>query len=296
MDDTKQSPKKIILSDNGKKNILDNLSQTSLSSDQKEKLIRDLIQILNDERALDLIEREDSNIFNEDKESLFSKHNELINIAYGDNESFLTFNINNDAVELLAGHLLSQKTLLFSEITSVAHEYLMISNLRPDKYKALDENLIIFDFEMTDLIQKLHQSLRNPLANYVKSPFSILNTRAWVTKPGSVNVGPNAQHTDGFAAGHLKLMIYLTPLNDDFGKLAIENKLLTSASAGACIIFKNSDVPHNGIPGLKYPRICIEITLLRTFINCQQFHDSHPNGAHYFNLSTPYLRNDHLFL
>ena len=295
MDDTKQSPKKIILSDNGKKNILDNLSRTSLSSDQKETLIIDLINILNDERVQSLNKEQESNTFTKDKETLFSRHNELIKTAYGDNESFSTFNLNNNTVEILAGHLLSQETIVFSELASAKHEYLMVSNLRPDKYKALDENLIIFNFEMSDLIQKFHQSLREPLANYVKSPFSILNTRAWVTKPGSVNVGPNAQHTDGFAPGHLKLMIYLTPLNDDFGKLSIDNKLLTSASAGACVIFKNSDVLHNGIPGLKYPRICIEITLLRSFINCQQFHDSHPNGKHYFNLSTPYLKNDHLF-
>ena len=295
MDYNEQSQTKITLSDIGKNNILDNLSQTSLSSDQKEKLIRDLIQILNDERTQNLQKKQDSNIFTKDKESLFSRHNELIKIAYGDNESFSTFNLNNNTVEILAGHLLSQKTIVFSELASVKHEYLMISNLRSDKYKALDENLIIFNFKMNELIQKFHQSLREPLANYVKSPFSILNTRAWITKPGSIKVGPNAQHTDGFAPGHLKIMIYLTPLDDNFGKLSIDSKLLTSANAGACVIFKNSDVLHNGIPGLKYPRICIEITLLRSFINCHQFHDSHPNGKHYFNLSTPYLKNDHLF-
>jgi hypothetical protein len=40
-----------------------------------------------------------------------------------------------------------------------------------------------------------------------------------------------------------------------------------------------------------FQRICFEITIQRTFLDCERFHSGHPNGRHYLNLKTPYLFN-----
>jgi hypothetical protein len=39
---------------------------------------------------------------------------------------------------------------------------------------------------------------------HIGSPFVLLNTRIWKSKPKSQRFGPNAWHKDGFALGHLK--------------------------------------------------------------------------------------------
>ena len=123
-----------------------------------------------------------------------------------------------------------------------------------------------------ETIKKLHDELREMFWAYVKSPFIFVNTRIWKTKPNSKNYGPNAMHVDGFASGHLKIMIYLTPLSEDSGTFIYKDKNgkiinINNKPKGTAILFLNSDILHSGNSGKVYERISIECTLIRSIIN-----------------------------
>jgi len=78
------------------------------------------------------------------------------------------------------------------------------------------------------------------IKSYVKSPFCFVNVRAWKTLPNSELFGPNTLHTDGFYPGHLKVMLYLTPLSKESGSLQVGQELIIDKPAGTAVIFKNS--------------------------------------------------------
>jgi len=285
------------LSESGRQVILDNLSQTGFSDEQKEIIILGLLKIIKDDKVWDPDKNPTIKEFAEFKESSFFFHEVLITLAYGIVEPYATFKISDNSVEALAEYLLNLQTVNISNLENHVHNNLWLSDYEnPKKNLVLGENLIFFDFKMNNLIRKLHKALRSQLATYIKSPFSIVNTKAWITKPGTDHIGPNERHTDKFAPGHVKVMIYLTPLTDDYGKFWIEGNFITSKEPGAGVVFRNSVVLHSGIPGLKYPRICLEITIFRSFIDSDQNHDSHPKGKHYIDISTPYRSAAGLFV
>ena len=74
-------------------------------------------------------------------------------------------------------------------------------------------------------------------------------------------------HTDGCVEQIFKIMIYLTPLSEETGsiELKINNSEIQqrSATRGAWLLFRNSSVLHRGVPGTRYERLAIEITLCR---------------------------------
>ena len=71
-------------------------------------------------------------------------------------------------------------------------------------------------------------------------------------------------------------MIYITPLSKDYGRFWIEKKILSDQKPGFCFVFKNSDFLHSGLPGHKFNRICLEVTIFRSFINSSQFFNPCP--------------------
>ena len=77
-------------------------------------------------------------------------------------------------------------------------------------------------------------------------------------------------HTDGFPPGHIKCMIYLQPLDEDHGLFELDEKKIKYDKPGYGIIFKNSDVPHRAIPGLKKDRYVLEYTLMRTLFKVNE--------------------------
>jgi len=142
-------------------------------------------------------------------------------------------------------------------------------------------------------VKELHCQLRKIFREYIKSPFAIVNSRAWSTYPSSVEFGPTAPHKDGFEPGHLKIMVYPEGLCEDAGYLVLADQKLINFSPGTCIAFLNSDVLHNAVPGKSRDRLCVEITIQRTFIDIDQFtlssfnglHFSHPLHAYYYSES-----------
>ena len=115
---------------------------------------------------------------------------------------------------------------------------------------------IIFDV----LIKKIEPKLRE----YLKSPFSVVNINAWKTKSEMKVMydsdgnprGPNRIHNDGYPPGHYKCIIYLKPLNEEFGKLQIEDKIIESEKPGCAIVF-NQNLYHQALTnfGLTIPQV-----------------------------------------
>lgn len=152
----------------------------------------------------------------------------------------------------------------------------------------LNKNLAVYSIHKRTyedaLIRRLHDEIRSRFASEVKSPFVIVNTRMWATLPSSERFGPNDMHLDGFAAGHLKCMIYLQPLDEEHGHLVVRSKggdlKVSNLPAGTAIMFRNSDILHSGVPGTIYPRAVIEVTLMRSIEDGDQYWPGHFYGRH----------------
>jgi hypothetical protein len=175
------------------------------------------------------------------------------------------------------------KIFAAAKLPSAAAEY----NFNQD----YDNAITFFKIKQHPTIQKLHKIVRGAIKDDIKSPFSIVNTRAWTTSPKTAHVGVFKNHTDHFCSGHLKIMVYLNPMNKDYGYIIFNENEIIDQPAGTCILFRNSMVEHRGVPGKTYDRVCIEITIQRTFVNLEQCHDGHPIGRHYASLNTALTEN-----
>ena len=146
-----------------------------------------------------------------------------------------------------------------------------------------------------DLQKSLHAEIRNNISKYVGSPFAFVNTRSWKILPNNKSFGPISTHRDGFWPGHLKIMIYLGKMNNEYGYFEIEGNKIIDKPKGTALLFQNSDHWHRGVSGNIKERISIEVTIMRTFINLDQYHSGHFLGRHYTSIFRPYLNKYNLF-
>ena len=181
------------------------------------------------------------------------------------------------------------------------HLLLKVDEHSRENLSKMDDALKVHRIDMlsyrSSVVARLHDEIRALFARAVGSPFSIVNTRMWTSSPKSERWGPNALHLDGFESGHLKVMVYLSALNDDEGYLVLgRGRTARSGTfnikdlpSGTAVLFKNSDLIHAGVPGLKLPRISIEVTLMRSFVDTNQWWPGHFFGRH---LTSPSVVND----
>jgi len=223
--------------------------------------------------------------------NLFAVHELWISILYGKTDDYFIFNISDSLRSELTSFFLEQKFVSHENCGSDKGNLLIFNSLSYETRSRLDKSVRVWDFNSKNLLFiKLQEELSVKIKSFVKSPFCFVNVRAWKTLPNSDLFGPNALHTDGFYPGHLKIMLYLTPLSEESGALQVGQELIIDKPAGTAVIFKNSDVIHSGIPGKSGERISIEITIFRSFIHQFQFHNGHYNGRHYKSVFTPYLK------
>jgi predicted SAM-dependent methyltransferase len=158
------------------------------------------------------------------------------------------------------------------------HLILKVGSHSVESETKLDQNQSVLALHRLDhtspLLAEIHSELRSIFSDRVGSPFVIVNSRMWTTKPGSEPHGPNSFHTDGFAPGYLKVMVYLSPLSIEHGYFEYhkngEVETVVDTPAGTAVLFQNSAILHRGVPGTKYPRISMEITLLRSTVDHPQ--------------------------
>jgi len=118
--------------------------------------------------------------------------------------------------------------------------------------------------DLTPVIEFFDSKYGSKIEQVVKSPYRIVNIRAWEMLPLSSSFGPSSFHTDGFRKSHLKIMIYLSELNSDTGSIQFNGEPPLEKTKGYVLVFQNSDLVHSAIPGTKYNRKLIEITIQRT--------------------------------
>ena len=105
--------------------------------------------------------------------------------------------------------------------------------------------------------------IQGKLDSKLNKPYIFVGLKMWETVSDAINFGMNEFHKDGFLPFHSKIMIYLQPLDENYGSLQISQTILKFKNPKA-IWFKNSDVLHKGISGKKYNRRVIEITIMHT--------------------------------
>jgi hypothetical protein len=224
----------------------------------------------------------------------FAANEKLVNKFYGECQNLVIGKISDTLLNEIKSNFCNEKCFSNSnfifESGNDLHPVLSITNFDINTVNNLKKNLIIGNMHEYDYsnktIKKLHDELREMFSHYINSPFIFVNTRIWKTKPNSENFGPNSFHTDGFMPGHLKIMIYVTPLNENFGTFLykdITGKIhnIANKAKGTAILFKNSDILHSGNPGKSFERISIETTLMRSIINGNQNWPGHWFGRHF---------------
>jgi predicted SAM-dependent methyltransferase len=212
--------------------------------------------------------------------SIYKINDILINIAYGKLEQIETSLIEENINKYIVNNYMMRPTKY--RHLNYRIDNLLISELTKIQIEKLDHITTLYE-TTHDFNRIIHDNLAETIRKYCKSPYTIVNTRMWTTKPESESFGPNAFHTDGFYPSHFKVMIYPFGMNEDRGYLMVGDKKIINMPEGTVILFKNSDVLHAGVAGKTKDRLVIEITVLRTFFHLPQEHEGHPNGRHYKN-------------
>lgn len=222
----------------------------------------------------------------------FKNHAAALNKRYSSPEPLVVAKISNELLHDLKKLIQDSgdESIMSIQKNTKVNNYLLIDSHEDAVIQELENNLIVHAIHsinpMQGPIRRLHNELRDIFKIYIKSPFVFVNTRAWSTKANSSEFGPNSWHTDGFEPGHMKIMVYITPLNDEYGYFMHKSRLnhkiasIKNRPAGTSICFLNSELTHCGVPGNKYPRICIEVTLMRAFIDSPQFNKGAFFGRH----------------
>jgi hypothetical protein len=203
----------------------------------------------------------------------------------------------SDAVMLLEKLKRAKKTIITNEDYSPGFfTALMPLNLddfnNSSSFYKLDKDFLV-------LIEKIIKKESLKIENCLNSKFTLLNLRAWSTKPGSPNEHMYGFHCDGYPNEIFKIMLYLTPFNKDFGGLEIVHdtkigeKVIfdETEKIGVYCLFKNSLIKHRGVPGKNKDRVSIEITLIRSKVD----HDINLcafDTNSYYPISPDYLINN----
>ena len=135
------------------------------------------------------------------------------------------------------------------------------------------------------IVAALHSELRNLFSLAVGSPFSFVNTRAFISTPATEDAGPFREHSDQFADGHLKVMIYPSGMSAAHGGIRfIDFVVDDDQPPGTAVLFDNTKWMHQGVGSVDGPRLAIEVTIFRALLNARQSNRSHFFGRH---LRTP---------
>ena len=96
----------------------------------------------------------------------------------------------------------------------------------PDKIQAINRGSYFrsFDARSSWVMADILDFLKDEVSECLASPWKILNIRAWSTPPQTVAFGMYDWHTDGFVEQIFKIMLYLTPLTDEFWRARLQDR------------------------------------------------------------------------
>lgn len=195
------------------------------------------------------------------QKSRWKLYNQKIEKEFGKSESWGGFYLDPTDYNLLASAFDNAKTIEIDLqnnplYLTTAHGFQVLKKLNENnKYKdGIDLELAIKFF---------NNKYKDEIKKTVKSPYRIVNIRAWEMQPLKDKFGPSQFHMDGFLPSHLKVMIYLTELNAETGTIQFEGLPPLEKTKGFVLVFQNSNIVHAAIPGTNRPRKLIELTIQR---------------------------------
>ncbi len=226
------------------------------------------------------------------RSEVFDTHNKLIAMCYPPPSEFAISHVSisfQDEIKKFIDNDFLHKISVMDLAQSAQDHFLLLTDKHSHEVlQTLDRNITVIDLHKLDtshpLIEKLHSEIRANFQREIGSPFCIVNTRMWTSAPKSERFGPNAFHTDGFEPGHLKVMVYLTPLDEHHGFLQLKRGDqvidVVDYPQGTAVLFQNSELEHSGVPGTIYYRTSIEVTIMRSSIDFPQVWPGHFFGRH----------------
>lgn len=197
-------------------------------------------------------------------EALFATHEEAVARIWGASEVLKSFSLSeNENAAVRSLYFNAPKVPISGD--SRGYPY-YAKNYDESTYNRLNKNHMYRD--CSALANQLHKVFRPHISlmrSAVKSPFRIVNVRAWETAPEASSFGPNDWHMDGFPPGHMKIMVYLDGLGGGQGKLEVQGVEDLAGPPGISVLFQNSEVLHRAVPpeSAEASRPVLEVTLLR---------------------------------
>ncbi len=234
----------------------------------------------------------------------FHINNYVTNLIYGNVPiKYYKFNTSEEDTEELKKIILNSKELDFLEDEEINFRFYKRKRFQNNSqdyeaYKDMSKYTTWFKLGESEYVEKYLRKVLPIIKEKLNSPCAIVNLRAWKSMANAKTTfhkgrarGAFRMHKDKMPPGHLKCMIYLNPLNNEYGKFQIEEDVIESEKPGMTILFKNSDLDHQAISGNKYFRILIEITIMRTFKNVDElkYYSSSPNSLYLNNAFYAYL-------
>lgn len=133
---------------------------------------------------------------------------------------------------------------------------------------------LTIDEQRQDLVKSIYNKLYSEVRTVLGADWSIINVRSWKTKKNVGNYAANAWHSDQFARGTFKLMIYLEAPNLKNGTTILKYKnkeIPVVGEKGTWLLFDNNNLIHKGEAGTgKLIRTIIELTISVSFKKQEQ--------------------------
>ena len=194
----------------------------------------------------------------------FFIYDSLVIKKYGESLDKHTFVMSSECLNNLLHAFNSAKPV---SIDSATNPKFLASKLSQESFLQLNKNNLYRNSQgLISAVNDFCQENLEVLSSVIKSPFRIINIRAWETKTTATEFGPTKYHKDGFLKGHMKIMLYLSELSEGGGSLQFLNEAPIEAPAGLVLVFKNSDLTHRAISGKINDRKLIELTLQKCLI------------------------------
>lgn len=209
---------------------------------------------------------------------LFQIHDFILNYFYKiNNKDYDVCDLSPRSQKKLISIFNNMKPCKFTRSSHLTKFYII--NYSDKEYEGYNDQHSWYDLREINF-KFLIIELTKFITNFTNSNFKVVNIRSFKTVASAKSSGPLKFHTDGFVKGHLKIMIYKDEMNVDNGYLVVRNTNIFTTKKCSAVIFKNSDVFHNGVAGLKSSRHAIEITLQRTFFKYKNITIGLPNDRH----------------
>ncbi|HEY0322911.1 MAG TPA: tetratricopeptide repeat protein [Pyrinomonadaceae bacterium] len=133
---------------------------------------------------------------------------------------------------------------------------------------------LVLGSEQLQYLHTLLQSLAEPFARCIGTPWRVVNVRCFRTHAGAIETGPNEWHSDGFPQCILKFLIYLSDVGAEKGTTELilrdGSKVSVEGPPGTWLLFRSSELSHRGVAPTEGDRYALEITIVPSLVNDQR--------------------------